>query len=201
VSFGQFAMRGNVLALVLANLPASAMAQAGPWVDLAQVMATHAEQVTTTMYADGTRRERLDLGDGLVIECAGVGADLGCHVSETGDVREIGCYFLVVAQVERVARACHELTTQEERDALSEILDRFATFVATNAVPSRSPEVALEEAGEMISPVPTAAECAARLPQYTQWLPVADQILSVEGLAEIDRALARQRLPLLYMCF
>ena len=194
-------MRGNVLALLLAALSDQAVAQGGPWVDLERVMAAHSDQVATTTAGDGTRRERLDLGDGVVIECVGVGAARRCGANESDEVREIGCIFLVVAQVERVASACNELTTREERDALAAILDRLAAFVATNAVPPRSPEVALQEARAHIAPVPTAAECAARLPQFTQWLPLAEQILSVEGLGEIDRALARPRLPLLYMCF
>ncbi|MCX7300193.1 MAG: hypothetical protein NTX73_07410 [Rhodobacterales bacterium] len=132
----------------------------------------------------------------MPLECSGVGATHGCDANESSDVREIGCFFLMVAQAERVASTCKELTTQEERDALAAVLDRFAKFVATNAVPARSPEVALQEAGAYISPVPTAAECAARLPQFTQWLPLAEQILSVEGFGEIDRALAKPRLPL-----
>ncbi len=115
-------MRGNVFGLLLAAFPVQSLAQGGPWVDLEQVMAAHADQVTTITAADGTRRERLDLGDGVVIEGTGVGAARGCDANESGDVREIGCSFLIVAQAERVASACHELTTQEERDALAAIL-------------------------------------------------------------------------------
>ncbi|MCX7300196.1 MAG: hypothetical protein NTX73_07425 [Rhodobacterales bacterium] len=60
-------MRGNVLALLLATLSEQAVAQSGPRVDLELVMAAHADQVTTITAADGTWRERLGLGEGVVI--------------------------------------------------------------------------------------------------------------------------------------
>jgi hypothetical protein len=114
----------------LLSVASPVAAGAEPWIDYDLLFQQHADKVVTATGADGRQTRRLDMGNGVVVECS----DTGCvGTDQTGAV---GCAWTIYSALLAMAEVCSIPPERTER--LTGIHRKLTDFVAANAVPPRS---------------------------------------------------------------
>lgn len=185
--------------LSLTLMPMPGLAQ--DWIDYGLLLRENADRVETSTDASGATVQRLDLGEGVIVECS----NGNCFGSDAEAA--LGCTFAIMTDMAALNATCPGTLDAAAEARLATGFARMGRFIEENAVPPRPPGYA-----QSLLEVAIAAQAeedeASRQAVCKRLQPgpegdLAEMLGYISGepfLAAIDEMLETPRLPVMNPC-
>lgn len=188
-------MRRLASAVLLVLLAGRASGE--PWIDYELVLEQNASKVVKSKDDRGRLVRSIDFGDSLTVRCTGQSGHAACFGMDRSQKGGTGCLFVILHDLQDIARDCPGIVTAPERDRIEEFYEMVGTYVADNAVP-RMGWSELRDKMASVGAGQTKPQCeSVSDPEMVVWI---QQLVAPANLEAFKNADRPSRLPVTNPC-